>query len=115
MALKKELTNCRLLKNSGSWLYCKQCEKTVGYLCYSTYQRFSYNFTCACGAQGSILMEYPAEEGAGNSNQELELIKNRYCCPNDASPLFTIVNKHVTHTSYEVTCNKCHTSFLGDT
>lgn len=80
--LIKEIKNGRLLKNNGSWMYCDRCNKTIGYLCYSTYQSFEFNFSCKCGNQGTFSLRYQTEENPISSNLRLKSIKNRLCCPN---------------------------------
>ncbi len=35
------VVDTRLLKSYGSWIYCNSCNKTVGYLCYTTYDYFA--------------------------------------------------------------------------
>jgi hypothetical protein len=109
--LTKEIQNGRILKNNGSLMYCKKCEKTVGYLCYSTYQDFRFDFVCKCGNKGSFRLKNQTENGLTKSNKELKTIKNRLCCPNDDSPLFTIVDKNIETVSYSVICKKCQTEF----
>ncbi len=109
--LKKEVINGRMLKNTGSWLYCDECNKTVGYLCYSTYQSFYFEFSCKCGNSGSFDLKYDTDKKSTFSLKSLKSKKNRLCCPNDDSPLFTIVEKHIENYSYSVMCNKCHSEF----
>jgi hypothetical protein len=111
--LTKKLTNAHMLKNTGSWLYCDQCNKTVGYLVYTTYQSFSYHFTCKCGNQGSFELSYESDKDTKKSTEPLILKKNRLHCPNDDAPLFTIVEKHIEKYAYRVCCNKCYTVFKG--
>jgi hypothetical protein len=109
--LLKEIQNARLLKNNGSWMYCNKCDKTVGYLCYSTYQDFEFDFVCKCGNKGSFRLKYQTENGLTKSNIELKTIKSRLCCSNDDSPLFTIVDKNIEQVNYKVTCKKCSTTY----
>ncbi len=109
--LIKEIQNGRILKNNGSWMYCDKCNKTVGYLCYSTYQDFQFDFVCKCGNQGSFKLKYQTESGLSKSSENLKTIKNRLCCPKDDSPLFTIVDKNVKNVKYSVTCKKCSTTY----
>jgi len=108
---KKEITNGRMLKNTGSWLYCDKCDKTVGYLCYSTYQSFSFEFLCKCGNSGSFNLEYSTNKEIRKSEIPLQIIKNRLCCPNDDAPLFSVVKKHIESCSYSISCNKCQAFF----
>jgi hypothetical protein len=109
--LIKEIQNGRILKNNGSWMYCDKCHKTVGYLCYSTYQDFQFDFVCKCGNKGSFILRYQTENELTKTNDELKMIKNRLCCINDDSPLFTIVDKNIEKVKYKVTCKKCSTTY----
>jgi hypothetical protein len=105
--LVKEIHNGRILKNNGSWMYCDRCGKTVGYLCYTTYQDFQFDFVCKCGTHGSFRLKYPSDKGVTESDKKLITVKNRLCCPIDNSPLFTIVDKNVDVANYSVICKKC--------
>ena len=109
--LIKEIQNGRILKNNGSWMYCGNCNKTVGYLCYSTYQDFRFDFVCKCGNRGSFRLRYPTESELTKSNEELKTIKNRLCCAKDDSPLFTFVEKNVESVLYSIVCKKCKTEY----
>lgn len=111
--LKKEITNGHMLKNTGSWLYCDECNKTVGYLCYSTYQKINFEFRCKCGNAGSFSLEYHSIEPVEKLDTLLKVIKNRLCCPNDNAPFFSFVKKHLNNCKYSVTCNKCNTNYNG--
>jgi hypothetical protein len=111
--LNKKLKNSRMLKNTGSWLYCDQCNKTVGYLCYTTYQSFKYDFECKCGNLGSFDLSYEIDRKIKNTTKELKQKKNRLCCPNDEAPLFTIVEKNIKNYTYMVCCNKCLTRYAS--
>lgn len=109
--LVKEIQNGRILKNNGSWMYCDKCNKTVAYLCYTTYQSFEFDFVCNCGNKGSFKLSYKSKENPTKSNKDLKLIKNRLCCAEDDSPLFTVVNKNIKHMKYQVTCKGCLTEY----
>lgn len=109
--LIKEIVNGRMLKNTGSWMYCDKCNKTVGYLCYTTYQSFRFNFDCNCGNKGSFKLSYKTDITPKESTKELALVKNRLCCPVDESPLFTIVEKNIKGVRYSVVCKKCGTRY----
>ncbi len=109
--LLKEIKNGRLLKSNGSWMYCEKCNKTVGYLCYSTYQDFYFEFDCKCGNKGSFRLQYPSEENVRKSTVDLKEVKNRLCCPNDDSPLFTVVEKNIETFKYQITCKVCNIHF----
>jgi len=109
--LKKEIQNGRMLKKTGSWMYCDSCNKTVGYLCYSTYRKFTYKFICSCGTKGLFKLDYPDEADYNVSEKPLLKKKNRLCCPNDESPLFTCVEKHLKSSHCIVICKSCQTQF----
>jgi hypothetical protein len=109
--LIKDIKNGRILKNNGSWMYCVKCNMTVGYLCYSTYQNFQFDFDCKCGNKGSFRLAYKSEQDPVKSNKDLEQVKNRLCCPNDDSPLFTIVDKNIESVKYQITCKHCQTEY----
>jgi hypothetical protein len=111
--LKKEIINGRLLKNTGSWMYCEKCNKTVGYICYTTFQDFKFDFECKCGNKGSFRLSYETDNAIKKSDKELKITKNRLCCPNDNSPLFTIVEKNIKQVKYSITCNECLNEFTN--
>ena len=113
--LIKEIKNGRILKNNGSWMYCNQCNKTVGYLCYTTYRDLQFQFKCKCGSNGSFHLSYSSDRKANKADVELKTIKNRLCCTNDESPLFTIVEKNMVSAQYCVVCKKCNTKYDGGT
>jgi hypothetical protein len=102
----KELENTRLLKEYASWIYCTGCNKTVAYLCYVTYDLFDFEFTCNCGSCGKVHIEFAHKEPE-KSAEKLKEIKNRLCCPNDASPLLTLVEKNLAAYQFEILCNSC--------
>lgn len=106
----KNLINTRLHKSNGGWIYCSSCSSTVGYLCYSTYSYFKFEFTCNCGEKGTI--EIGDKESLGEPTVAgLLLRKGRLCCPNDDLPLFTVVNKNIIQSSYIVACKSCSQTF----
>jgi hypothetical protein len=108
--LYKNLINTRLHKSNGGWIYCSSCSSTVGYLCYSTYSYFKFDYTCNCGENGSA--EIGDKECLGETTlKDLSLRKGRLCCPDDDSPLFTIVNKNIMKCSYAVVCKSCSQTF----
>lgn len=45
----KELKNTRLANTYGGWIYCEGCNKTIGYLCFVTYDLFKVEYRCKCG------------------------------------------------------------------
>ena len=109
----KELRNSRLLKEYASWIYCEGCGKTVAYLCYVTYDAFSFEYTCNCGSCGSVRIEFEHDKSA-SSHSALTEIKNRLCCPQDASPLVTVVEKNVAAYELRVVCNGCNTEYHAE-
>ena len=112
--IERNLSNCRLLKNYGSWLYCSACNKTVAYLCYTGYKWIEIKFECSCGSQGKIqLFESGFEPIPSQSTAKLNFVKNRYCCPKDNTAFFSIVNERVKNLIYEVQCLECSTSYRG--
>ena len=111
--IRKELKNSRLLSSYGSWIYCTNCNKTVAYLCYVTYDSFKFQFTCKCGKTGSIDIAFNDTSGAGQSNKALVKIKNRQCCPNDDSSLITFVDKNLEKYQYEIVCKSCNHLYKG--
>ncbi len=42
-----------------------------------------------------------------NCNDELIIIKNRFCCPKDSEPLITILDKKVNNYEMKITCKSC--------
>ncbi|WZL72302.1 hypothetical protein QBE52_14570 [Clostridiaceae bacterium 35-E11] len=109
--IHKKIINGRLLKSYGSWMYCNNCNKTVGYLCYTTYLYFRFSFICNCGSKGSFELGKMLVSDL-SSEEDLVLNKNRLCCAIDGAPLFSIVEKNIKEYSYEVVCNKCFTRYL---
>ena len=110
--ITKELVNARLLKEYASWIYCTECNKTVAYLCYVTYDSFDFKYECHCGGKGSVHIEFehaPMEQG----QRPLETIKNRLCCPKDKSPFVTFVDKNLKGYSYSIGCKECQTKYTG--
>ena len=91
----KKLENARLLKEYASWVYCAGCGKTVAYLCYITYDKFDFAFTCGCGSTGSVYIDFDDSQAAQASGDALAQVKNRMCCPADQSPLVTFVEKNL--------------------
>ena len=106
----KGLHNARLLKDYASWVYCTFCNQTVAYLCYTAYDLFDFTFTCQCGCEGRVHIRFP-HSSPKESAQPLALIKNRFCCPNDNAPLFSLVVKNLAQYTTRVVCNHCNTSF----
>lgn len=78
-------------------------------LCYTTYQYFKFKFNCNCGSKGSL--EIGQKPLSFKKGGRLLDEKGRLCCPNDRSPLFSIVEKHIKSNDFEVVCKKCQTLF----
>ena len=110
--IKKDLVNTRLLKDYASWIYCTGCEKTVAYLCYVTYDSFSFDYECSCGGKGRVQIEFE-HEPMKRTDKELVTIKNRLCCPDDKSPLVTFVDKNLKRYSYSIGCQACRTCYAA--
>ncbi|KJS78371.1 MAG: hypothetical protein JL56_01510 [Desulfotomaculum sp. BICA1-6] len=109
----KNIKNGRLLKSFGSWMYCNACNKTVGYLCYTTYSYFRFDFICECGNQGYFELGEKGDIKSKENNDNLIIAKNRLCCPQDKSPLFSIVKKRLINYKYHVICKKCNGKYEG--
>ena len=110
----KELVNTRLATNYGGWMYCTNCNKNIGYLCYVTYDCLKLQYECNCGSKGEAFLDFVDSKTGTNGDQELITIKNRYCCPSDTSPLITISDKNVKQYNLEITCKACGTIFHKD-
>lgn len=104
--LQKTLVNARLLKDYASWVYCTGCNQTVAYLCYTTYDRFDFDFTCRCGSHGSVHIAFTVAD-APDSDAPLVSVKNRLCCPDDQSPLVTFVEKSLVDYRAAILCKPC--------
>ena len=110
--LRKALENTRLLKEYASWIYCTVCNNTVAYLCYTHYDLFDFAYTCRCGSQGRVLIEFPHEnEAVRKSAAPLQSAKNRLCCPQDGSPLLTLVEKNLAKAEFRIVCNVCRSEY----
>lgn len=114
--IKQEVKNSRLLKSYGSWLYCTNCNKTVAYICYTTYQWIKVNFKCYCGSTGGLILKEESYEISEQkiSSDELIMKGNRYCCPNDEDPILSINLKNIIDFEYEGACLKCSSHFYGE-
>lgn len=106
----KEQTNTRLANAYGGWLYCGSCNKTIGYLCYVTYDIFKLEYQCKCGSHGSMNIAFE-DDTAQTSEQSLITIKNRLCCYTDESPLVTILTKNLDAYKCEIVCKSCNTKY----
>ena len=105
--IKKELINTRLLKDYASWVYCTECNNTIAYLCYVTYDEFDFEYTCKCKNVGYVHIEFEHSGDVKQSCAPLVEVKNRLCCPEDHSPLVTVVDKNLQKYRLSVLCNKC--------
>lgn len=103
---KKELKNTRLANNYGGWIYCESCNENIGYLCYTTYDKFKLEYECNCGSKGQAILEF-VDNNNENTGNDLIIIKNRYCCADDKSPLVTILDKKLKKYSFEIVCANC--------
>ena len=110
----KELSNTRLANEYGGWLYCEGCNKTIGYLCYVTYDSFKLDYQCKCGGHGSVNLLFLDESSAKESHDSLVTVKNRLCCPADQSPLFSLLSKNLNYYKYEVVCKACSTKYMEE-
>ena len=107
----KELINTRLATNYGGWMYCCNCNENIGYLCYSTYDRFELEYKCRCGSTGKASLDFIDSQQGKNSEKELILIKNRLCCPNDNDPLVTILENKIASYKIKIMCKSCESIF----
>ena len=98
----KSLVNTRLATNYGGWMYCDKCNENIGYLCYATYDRLELKY------KGSALLDFEDSQGGSEANDALITIKNRLCCPNDNSPLITILEKKLLSYEMKITCKECN-------
>ncbi len=107
----KELVDTRLATNYGGWMYCEKCNENIGYLCYSTYDRLELKYKCNCGNQGSAILDFEDSKEGQEGNDELIIIKNRFCCPKDNEPLITILDKKVASYELKITCKSCNRTY----
>lgn len=110
----KELINTKLASGYGGWIYCESCNKTIGYLCYVTYDSFKLSYKCKCGGNGSMQISFDNNIIAKISQNKLAVVKNRLCCPCDQSPLFTILDKNLENYKYDVICKSCNTNYTEE-
>lgn len=103
----KNLVNTRLATNYGGWMYCDKCNENVGYLCYSTYDRLELSYKCNCGSQGSVLLDFEDSKTGRSCDEDLVVIKNRFCCSEDNEPLITILDKKILRYEMKITCKSC--------
>lgn len=110
---EKDLIKSKLLKEYASWIYCGECNNTVGYLCYTTYTLFKYEFECKCGNKGVVKISLEESNDTYESYVPLKLVKHRFRCPNDDSPLFSVVDRNVNYYRYSLICRECNSFFKG--
>lgn len=106
--------NAHFLKGHASWLYCDNCNKTVGYLCYITYRYFRFTFACQCGCEGSVENKYKEIDLDGLQVGTLSRnpTNKRYCCEKDKSALFSPVPKNLQSYHAEIVCKACNTRYV---
>lgn len=107
----KELINTRLATNYGGWMYCDQCGENIGYLCYSTYDKLELEYKCNCGSHGKALLDFEDSKAGQACDDQLIIIKNRFCCPHDNEPLITILNKKLSDYAMKITCKSCNKTY----
>ena len=103
----KKLENTRLATNYGGWMYCDKCNENIGYLCYQTYDILELTYKCNCGNIGKIYLDFIDSKQGKTSEEDLIIIKNRFCCPKDNEPLITILDKKVNSYEMKITCKSC--------
>lgn len=103
----KVLVNTRLATNYGGWMYCDCCSENIGYLCYSTYDRIELSYQCCCGSSGKVIIDFEDSRLGKTCDEEFIIVKNRFCCSKDQSPLVTILDKKVEHYEMNITCKTC--------
>ena len=104
----KELVNTKLATNYGGWIYCDNCNKNIGYLCYVTYDRVNFTYECNCGSSGKAFLDFEDSKEGYRCNQEFIKIKNRLCCSFDESPLITVLDKNLKNYKLEINCKSCN-------
>lgn len=103
----KKLVNTRLATNYGGWMYCDACGENIGYLCYSTYDRLELDYKCNCGSKGSAFLDFSDSKDGKLSDNEMNILKGRLCCPKENDPLITILDKKVKEYEMKITCKSC--------
>ena len=102
----RELNGAGIANAYGGWLYCGHCGGSVGYLCYVTYDNLRLDFECECGGTGSVRIAFGDVKNP-RSGGKLVPVKNRQCCPDDGSPLITILDKKLKSYCCEIDCAAC--------
>lgn len=103
----KELNNTKLATNYGGWMYCTGCNTNIGYLCYVTYDKLDFNYTCHCGSKGSAFIEFEDSKEGKPCGDDMITVKNRLCCPKDESPMITVLKDKLESYDFEITCKEC--------
>ena len=103
----KELINTRLASTYGGWIYCDYCGQNIGYLCYVTYDHFTFDYKCKCGHHGHMHISFQDSNYIKTSQDKFIIIKNRLCCPHDHSPLLTIFSEKLEDYKFEIVCVEC--------
>lgn len=109
----KELVNTSLDKSYGGWIRCESCRQTIGYLCYVTYDSIYLEYRCKCGNNGSLHIDIEEFNDIISLDKELITIKNRLCCPEEGSPLITILQNKLDSFTYHIVCKSCHNEYHG--
>lgn len=104
---KKELVNTRLAASYGGWMYCTACGENVGYMCYATYDKVDFRYECNCSSHGMVLINFEDSIDGNPCEKELITLKNRLCCPEDKSPLITVLSKKLKNYTLEISCKEC--------
>lgn len=107
----KKLVNTRLAANYGGWMYCTECGKNIGYLCYATYDKLEFKYKCNCGSEGSAIIDFDDSKDGTESDKELITIKNRFCCSEDNEPLITLLDKKLANYEMKIACKSCNTIY----
>ncbi|MDE5888967.1 MAG: hypothetical protein K2H20_03000 [Bacilli bacterium] len=107
----KELIKTRLATNYGGWMYCDTCNENIGYLCYATYDRLELKYKCNCGSEGSAILDFEDSHTGKECNDELVIVKNRFCSLSDNSPLIQTLDKKVAHYEMIITFKACESVY----
>lgn len=57
---------------------------------------------------GSALLDFEDSKEGSFCEEQLITLKNRLCCPEDESPLITMLSKNVKNYEFEITCKSCN-------
>ena len=68
-------------------------------------------YKCNCGSQGSAILDFEDSKVGKECNDELIIIKNRFCCSKDNEPLITILDKKVASYEMKITCKSCNKTY----